>query len=173
MKLLSTLKHEIKEVGLVTLYFLFCFTVVLTLKKLFLASYQIEVQALSTAAVGALIVAKVVVVLDKTRAGVRFDATHPLWIAALYKTLVYVLATAVVLFAEKLFHAYRESGVLAAAVAEVWEHRDRNLMLAKVICIGLAFAGYHLYAGLDRLLGKGTLWRLATDSAAVGPKQAP
>jgi hypothetical protein len=39
-------------------------------------------------------------------------------------------------------------------------HRDRNVILAKVICIGLAFAGYHLYAGLDRRLGEGTLRRL-------------
>ncbi|MGH7479910.1 MAG: hypothetical protein ACREJ8_10045, partial [Candidatus Methylomirabilales bacterium] len=39
-------------------------------------------------------------------------------------------------------------------------HRDRNVILAKVICVGLAFAGYHLYAGLDRRLGEGTLRRL-------------
>lgn len=159
-KLLSTLKHEIKEVGLVTFYFFFCFSVVLTLKKLLLASYQIEVQALSTAAIGALIVAKVVIVLDRTRAGTRFDASLPLGLAALYKTLVYGLATFVVLFLEKLFHAYRETGLPGRAVIEVWEHRDRDLMLAKVLCIGLAFAAYHLYAGLDRQLGEGTLRRL-------------
>ena len=33
-------------------------------------------------------------------------------------------------------------------------------MLAKLIVIGLAFAVYHVYAGIDRKLGKDALWRL-------------
>lgn len=160
--LLSRVKHEVKEVGLVTLYFLFCFSVVLMLKKLLLASYDIEVFVLSTVVVSALVVGKVVVVLDKTRAGSRFDTTHPLGIAALYKTLIYTAATFVVLFLEKVVHAYRESGLLGDAILTVWAHRDRNLILAKVLCVGLAFAGYHLYAGLDRRLGVGVLRRFIT-----------
>ena len=36
MGMLSTVKHEVKEVGLVTLYFFSCFGVILTLKKLML-----------------------------------------------------------------------------------------------------------------------------------------
>jgi hypothetical protein len=65
-----------------------------------------------------------------------------------------------VLTLEKVFHAYREAGQLGQALTEVWMHRDRNVILAKVICVGLAFAGYHLYTGLDRRLGEGTLRRL-------------
>jgi hypothetical protein len=33
-------------------------------------------------------------------------------------------------------------------------------MLATVLCIGLAFAGYNLYAALDRRLGEGALRKL-------------
>ena len=47
MGLVSTLKHEVKEFGLVTLYFFFCFGIILTLKKLMLATYAIEFYALS------------------------------------------------------------------------------------------------------------------------------
>jgi len=158
--LVGQLKHELRQIGLVTLYFFFCFGVVLTLMKLILADYQIEFYAMSATVVGALVVAKIVVVLDKTRAGTRFDATRPLWLSVLYKTVVYSLAAAAVLSLEKVFHAYRETGQLGQALTEVWMHRDRNVILAKVICIGLAFAGYHLYAGLDRRLGEGTLRRL-------------
>ena len=160
MGLVSTLKHEVQEFGLVTLYFFFCFGFILTLKKLMLASYDIEFYALSVAVIGALIVGKVVVVLDKTHAGTRFDAGHSLGAAALYKTMIYALFTALVLFAEKLFHAYRESGLLGEALMEVWTHRDRNVIFAKVLCIGLAFMGYHLYRGIDRRLGEGTLKRM-------------
>ena len=160
MGMLSVVKREIKQVGLVTLYFFFCFSVLLTLKKLVLGAYNIEFFALSSAVIWALVIAKIVVVLDHTHAGTRFDATHPVWTAALYKTLIYSMVTALVLFGEKLFHAYRESGALTEAVMEVWANRNRNVMLAKVICIGLAFAGYHVYAGIDRRLGEGTLRRL-------------
>lgn len=69
MGMFSTVKHDLKEVGLVTLYFIFCFGVILTLKTLLLDGYHIEFYAFSTALVGVLIVTKVVVLLGKTRAG--------------------------------------------------------------------------------------------------------
>jgi hypothetical protein len=159
-RLFLWVKQEAKEAGLVMLYFLGCFSVLLLLKKLLLASYDIKVSMLSTAVFAALIVGKVVVILDKTRAGTRFDVSLPLWGAALYKTLVYTVATFLVLFLENVVHAYRESGRLGEAILEVWVHRNRNVILAQVLCIGLAFLGYHLYAGLDRRLGHGTLLRL-------------
>jgi len=75
---MSWVKHELKEVGLVTLYFLSCFGIILTLRKLFLADYQIKVYALSAAVVGALMAAKIALLLGHTRAGTRFDValTH-------------------------------------------------------------------------------------------------
>jgi hypothetical protein len=157
MGMLSTVKHEVEEIGLVTLYFFFCFGVILTLKKLMLQAYHIEFYAFSSALVGALIIAKVVVVLGKTRAGTRLDAHYSLGAAALYKTMIYSVVTFLVLFAEKMFHAFRESGLLGEAFIYVWEHKDLSLIFAKVLCIGLAFMGYHLYRGIDRRLGEGTL----------------
>ena len=155
----GAIARELKGVGLVTLYFLICFGIILTLKKLFIADYHIETSALSTAVVGAIVAAKVVVTLDHTRAGTRFDASRSLLTAVSYKTLVYGAAGFAVLFAERLFHAWRAHG-LEGGLAEVWAQRDRNAILAKVICVALAFAGYHLYTGIDRRLGEGTLRRL-------------
>jgi hypothetical protein len=67
MSRMHTLTHELKQVALVTLYFLCWFGLVLLLKKLFLAEYRIEVYALSAAVIGALVAGKIVVILDKTR----------------------------------------------------------------------------------------------------------
>ena len=51
------------------------------------------------------------------------------------------------------------------------------MIFAKVICVGLTFAGYHLYTGIDRRLGEGTLRRMlgrpADQSASVGQKEGP
>jgi ABC-type Fe3+-siderophore transport system permease subunit len=160
MKWLAVVEQEAKSVGLVTVYFLFCFGVILTLKKLFLADHNIEFYVLSTTVISALIAAKVVVVLDHTRAGTRFDASRTLLVAVAYKTLIYSVIAFAVLIGEKLFEAYRKSSGLLEAIADVWAQEDRNVVLAKVICVGLTFAGYHLYAGIDRRLGEGTLRRM-------------
>jgi len=159
MSLLTKAKHEVREVGLATLYFLFCFGVILTLKKLFLAAYQIEFYAVSVVVFAALVAGKVVVVLDHTPLGTRFAAGQRPLVASIYKTLIYGAATFLFVGGEQVFHAYRQSGALGTAIVEVWEHRDRNVFFAKVICVILTFAGYHLFVAADRRLGKGTLWR--------------
>ena len=160
MGMLSMVKHEAKHIGGVTLYLLFCFGVAMTLNKLFLAVHQIEVSALLPAVIAALALAKVVVVLDKIPFVTRLEARHPIWMAVLYKTLFYCAVAAPVLFAERVWHFYRESGVLGEAVREGWTHMNPNVVAAKVIVVGLVFAGYHLYHGIDRRLGQGKLWRM-------------
>jgi hypothetical protein len=159
MTVLARVKDELRQVGLVTLYFMVCFGIVLTLKKLFLAEYQIEFYALSGVVVSGLVAGKLVVVLDHTPLGHRFAAEHRPGLAALYKTLIYTAVAFVVVTGEKLFHAYREHDGLASAITAIWEKRDGSLILAKVICVGLAFLGYHLFVAADSRLGKGTLWR--------------
>lgn len=158
--MLTWLKHEAVDVGMVTLYFLGCFFLASVFVKLILAEHRIEFQGLGEAAITALILAKVVVVMGKTRAGTRFDARVPVALASAYKSTLYFLATLLVFVAEKLFHVYREQDTFGAALAAVWAHRDREVILAKSMCIGLALVGYHLYLGIDRRLGNGILWRV-------------
>jgi len=160
MGMLSTVKREAVHIGGVTLYLLFCFGVATTLNKLFLAVHQIEVSALLPAVIAAVALAKVVVVLDMTSVATRLETGHPIWTAVLYKTLFYCVAAAPVLFAERVWHYYREVGVLGEAVREAWTHTDPNVVSAKVIIVGLVFAGYHLYQGIDRRLGEGKLRRM-------------
>ena len=158
--MIAWLKREMIEVGLVTLYFFVCFLVAVVLMNLVLAQHQVEFRGLPEAVIIALVLAKVVVVMNRTRVGTRFDARVPVAVAAAYKSLLYFAATFVVLLAEKVFHAYREHDALGTAVVAVWTHRSREVILVKSLCIGLALIGYHLYAGVDRRLGKGILWRV-------------
>jgi hypothetical protein len=66
VSIVERVRHELREIGLVTVFFLLWFLTFLTLKKLVLAHYEIGVAVLGTAAISALVVAKVVVILDKT-----------------------------------------------------------------------------------------------------------
>jgi hypothetical protein len=82
--------------------FVFCFGVFATLNKQFLATYHIEFFALVPTVIGALALAKVVVLLDMTPIAIRLDTRHPIWAATLYKTLFYCAVSAPVLFAERV-----------------------------------------------------------------------
>jgi len=160
MGMLSVVKREARHTGVVALYLFFCFGVFTTLNKLFLATYEIEASALVPAVIAALALAKVVVLLDLTPIATRLDTRHPIWVATLYKTLFYCAVSAPVLFAERVWHFYRETGTLGEGVVEAWKHMDPNRVLAKVIIVGLVFACYHLYHGIDHRLGEGKLWRM-------------
>jgi len=157
MSVLAVLKREARHTAGVALYLFFCFAIFTTLNKLFLATYQIEFAAIVPALVGALALAKVVVLLDMTSIATRLDSSHPIWAATLYKTLFYCAVSAPVLFAERAWHFYRETGAIGEGIVEAWNHMDPNRVLAKIIIVGLVFGCYHLYHGIDRRLGGGKL----------------
>jgi hypothetical protein len=160
MGMLSVVKREARHTGAVALYLFVCFVIFTTLKKLFLAVHQIEFSPLVPAVIGALALAKVVVLLDLTPVATRLDTRYSIWLAALYKTLFYCAVSAPVLFAERVWHAYEDTGALGEAVLEAWNRIDQNVLLAKVIVVGLVFACYHLYHGIDRRLGQDKLWQM-------------
>lgn len=58
MSAAERIRHELREIGLVTLYLLPCFLFFLSLKALLLHEFDVEVAVLSTAVVGALVVAR-------------------------------------------------------------------------------------------------------------------
>ena len=160
MSMLSVVKREARHTGVVALYLLLCFGIFTTLNKLFLATYEIEASALMPAVIGALALAKVVVLLDLTPIATHLDTRHPIWVATLAKTLFYCAVSAPVLFAERAWHFYRETGAFGEGIVEAWKHMDPNRVLAKVIIVGLVFGCYHLYHAIDRRLGQNTLRRI-------------
>jgi hypothetical protein len=150
---------ELKEIGLVTAYFFVCFIIVLTLKKLLLSEYTIKFYALHTAIISALIVAKVVVILDKTPLGSIFDSKSFLF-KVLWRTSIYTLMVFLVTLLEHLFEYYQEKGSLALACLELWEKRNFAHFIALNMCVGVSLLLYNIYEGVDKQLGAGTLRRI-------------
>ncbi len=169
MKIFKKLLKEIKGAGLISLYFLFCFSIVLLLKKLFLASYGIEFYGLSKAIVGALILGKVVLILDKTSLGNRFQ-NNPIYIDVIYRSLVYASIVFLVLLAEQTFHLYQESGSFKSAIIERYGSRDLNYFIATNLCVFLSFIVYNVFTAIDRHLGKGKLKKLFLSSKSSPEK---
>ena len=92
--------------------------------------------------------------------GTRFDAVFLLGVAAMFQAVMYSVVTFIVLLTEKLSHIRKETTSLNEAFFEMWSHQDRNIIFAKILCIGLVFLIYHLYREIDRRLGEGAPLRM-------------
>ena len=108
---------------------------------------------------GALIVGKVVVVLDHTKAGDRFQH-HLGYLNVIYKSTVYTLVVLLVGVIERLIHAYRESGDFYHALQEVYAGRDLNHFIASIICIGISFIVYNIFSEINRRMGESALTKI-------------
>lgn len=99
MRHLSMLKNEALKVGVTTCFFATCFLAMMGVKALILADYKIAFFDVSTALLGALIVAKVVLVLEAVPLG-RWADGKAGFVYVLVRTLFYGLGVVVVLLLE-------------------------------------------------------------------------
>jgi hypothetical protein len=117
------LKEEGTKVAVTTLFFAACFLAMMGFKALVLAEYRIAFFDLSAALIGALIVAKVVLILENVPIG-GWVERRPAVVHVLVRTFLYGIGVLVVLLLEKAFEARHEYGGFTNALTEVFEHRD-------------------------------------------------
>jgi len=151
--------REIKSVGLITIYFALCFAVMMLLKHLVLAQHEIPFRGLSMAIVGALVVAKVVAVLEKVPLG-PWMRRQPAALDVATRTLLYTLGVFVVLLIEKSFESRHEAGGFGSALESVVENRDSARVWATTISVGGTLLAFNVVSILRRRLGKRGLSRL-------------
>lgn len=126
------LKREVRELIPVTLFFLVAFELLALTQALMLEQYGIRVWAFVAAAVGALVVAKVVIIADHFPFLNRFPE-KPLVYNVVWKTAIYFVASIAVRYAEHLIRFWCQAGTFAEANRRlidevVWPH---------VICVQL------------------------------------
>jgi hypothetical protein len=153
------LKNEIKAVALATFYFAAWIGVLVFLKKLILAEYRIEFNGLSLALVGALVLAKVVLVMEHVPL-TGWTRTRPAWVEVILRTILYALGVLVVLLLEKAFEGRREHGGFGLSLIAVLQHAERIHVWANTICLAGALLGYNVLSVIRRHLGEGGLIRL-------------
>lgn len=95
MKLLKTLKHEFLLVLPPTIFFLVAFTLILATQRLILRQYGIPLTGFSAAVIGALLVGKVVLIVDNLPFVNKFP-DKPLLYNTLWKTFIYFTAALLV-----------------------------------------------------------------------------
>lgn len=159
MSIQQKLKHELKAVVLVTLYFAVWLGIFMVLKVLILKEYQIHFGGLSKVLVGSLILAKVVLILEHVPLG-NWLKSRPVAIDVFVRTLLYAVGTLVVLLLEKSFESRHEQGGFGSALVSIFQNRDMPHVWANAICVTSSLLFYNLLSALNGQLGKGGLARV-------------
>ena len=120
------LKREILEAVPPAIFFFFAFHIIALTQALMLEQYGVKVSTFVAATVAALIVAKVLLLVDLLPFVNQFPE-KPLIYNVVWKTILYLIAALVVRYVEHLVHFVRQYGDFAAANRHlidevVWPH---------------------------------------------------
>jgi hypothetical protein len=159
MTILARLWNEVRKISLVALYFACCFGLLMLVKELLLAEYNIRAGGLVFAMVGAFTVAKVVALLEWVSFG-PWVRRRPVLLDVVLRSVVYGLGVAVFLLLEKAFEIRHEYGSFGRAVTGVFGHREIHQVWLGVICIGLSLLVYNVFAVVRRHFGWDAMRRL-------------
>jgi hypothetical protein len=153
------LRNEIKAVALTALYFGMWIGALVFLKELVLTEYRIEFHRLSVALVGALILAKVVLVLEHVPLG-AWVRTQPALVDVILRTALYAFGLLAVLLLEKVFEGRHEHGGFGPSLVSVFQHVEVHHVWVNAMCLSGALLVYNAMSVVRRQLGAGGLLRL-------------
>src|SRR5262247_2541788 len=115
----AKVEHEIREAIPPAIFFLISFHIIVLSRALMVREYGVQISALAGATVGALLVAKVVLIADMLPVINRFPE-KPLIYNVVWKTAIYVVASMFVHYLEHLIPVWWRVGGLGAANEHLW-----------------------------------------------------
>lgn len=163
MELKHKLIEELKEVTVVTAYFAVSFSLLMLLKELTLAEYDITATGFTKVFISALILAKVVVILKHVNFG-DWIARRPRWVIVMMRTILYSIGVFIVMLLEKSFESRHEVGGFVAALKGVLWHTEIHHVWVSAICTTCAILVYNALWAVSTHLGKGGLQRVFLES---------
>jgi len=151
--------HEIIVIVRTATYFAVFFLFMIVMKKLTLKDYQIEFTGLSQALIGALIMSKVILLMQLISLGSWVQRQPPI-VDTLLRTLLYSLGVLVVVILEKAFEARHEVEGFSNAIAYVLDRRDVYHVWANTLGATASIFFFNVFAVVQRLLGKNGTYKL-------------
>lgn len=152
-KILRIIKSEFLEVLPPAIFFFVAFIVITTTKKLILEQYGIHFSGFVAAAVGALIVAKVVLLADNIPFINRYPE-KPLIYNVVWKTVIYILVAFIVRFVEFYLPLCWKYQDMSIALERLWEEIIWPQFWAIHMWLVFLFFIYVSFRELARTLGE-------------------
>ena len=159
MSIAQKLKHEIVAMMALTIYFGCWLGALVLLKYLLLAEYKIGFSGLSVALIGALVLAKVVLVLEHVSLG-AWVRSRPAWVDVVLRTVLYAVGVFVLLLLEKAFDARHEYDSFGASLIAVFQHVNAIHVWLNTLCLSAALLSYNMLSVVRKRLGRGALLRM-------------
>ena len=154
---MDRLRHELAEMAQAALFFGTWIAMLLVLKQLILAEYDIAYHHVAMAVVGALILSKVVLLLEHVPLGAQVRRA-PAWVDVLLRTTLYAFGVLVVLVLERGIDERQAHGGFLPAVFAGFGAANSNHVLANTIALTGALLAYNALAIVRRHLpGKSVL----------------
>jgi hypothetical protein len=172
MTLPPKVAKELKVLGASFAYFAAWLGMLFAIKKLLLAEYEISSGRFTVALIGALVLAKVVLILDHVPLG-AWVRSRPAWIDVVLRTAIYTAGVFVVMIIEKSLEGRSEHGGLLPAMRALIAGAEARHVLVNTICVAGALLGYNVLAVIRGHLRPGGLLGvlMAPRSAADGEGQ--
>jgi hypothetical protein len=158
-KVAAAVVNELREALPVFVFFLAVLLIGRATQVLLLEGYRITVGGAAVAVVGALIIAKAVLIADALPITRRFARRAPL-VSIAWKSLVYGLIVLAFRYLEELIPLWRESGAFVTAHRQLLAETSWPHFWAVTLWIAFALVLYALGAELVRALGRERVIRL-------------
>jgi len=140
-------------------FFFIALMLILTAVKLLALQYDIHFVAFARAAIGAVVLGKIVLLMEAAERK-RRASNYPRAIVVAFKTVVYALAVIVFEFGERLVRAWHKTGSLSEGAALVKASAHLYHFLALLILGCMVIAMYLALEEINRAMGEGALTRL-------------
>jgi hypothetical protein len=159
MKIFKKIFEEIKIILRTTTYFAIVFVLMMVMKKLYLKDYDIEFTGLSQAIIGALVMAKVIILMELISLGPWVQRKPPI-VDVIIRTLLYTLGVLIVVLLEKAFEDRHKADGYGEAISYVLSHRDIYHVWATTIGAAGSIFVYNSFSVVQRTMGKNGLAKL-------------
>jgi uncharacterized membrane protein YcfT len=165
------LRREYVAARPVFLFFLIGFLILLLIVKLAVAKFDIEIKALSSAVVGALLAAKTALILDETPLARHLDRYRRI-VAVAVKSSLYGVITLLLGCLERVLEAHHRLHSFDAAVRDVIGQASLSRLLAWALGVTLVFGLYFASSEINERMGAGELWNLFFESPKIAGKSS-
>jgi len=152
-------KKELKQILAISSTFFVMFVLFMLLKKSMLAEYNVEFHAFGIALVGALIIAKVVLLVDLLPVTKRMD-NHSNIYSVLYRSLIYLVGFTIFTLLEHFVKGLIKGDDFSQAWVHSFHHVTSVKFIINLVTIFIAFLIFNAFWVIRNHYGPKSLYKL-------------